>query len=52
MIPMQDVLGLGSQARMNRPGTLHRNWQWRLRSDQLTGTTADQLSALVDLYGR
>jgi 4-alpha-glucanotransferase len=34
--PLQDVLGLGSDARMNTPGTIGGNWQWRLRHGQLT----------------
>jgi len=29
IIPMQDLLGLGSEARMNRPGTVEGNWRWR-----------------------
>jgi len=34
--PMQDFLGLGSEARLNIPGTTMNNWRWRLREDQLT----------------
>ena len=33
MIPLQDILGLGKEARMNTPGTLKGNWQWRLASE-------------------
>ena len=29
LIPMQDILGLGSRARMNRPGQMDGNWRWR-----------------------
>ena len=36
VIPMQDYLGLGSQARMNTPGSLSGNWQWRVDASQLT----------------
>jgi 4-alpha-glucanotransferase len=31
VVPVQDLLGLGSEARMNRPGTASGNWRWRLR---------------------
>jgi 4-alpha-glucanotransferase len=40
IIPAQDVLGLGSESRMNRPGTAHGNWRWRLRRGQLTDELA------------
>lgn len=30
ILPMQDILGLGEEARMNVPGTIHGNWQWQL----------------------
>ncbi len=43
MVPMQDVLGLGSEARMNRPGVLGGNWQWRLEPDQLEPSLATRL---------
>jgi 4-alpha-glucanotransferase len=43
MIPAQDVLGLGSEARMNRPGELHGNWQWRLKPGELTDAHAARL---------
>ncbi len=36
MAPAQDVLGLGSEGRMNTPGTVGGNWRWRLRRGQLT----------------
>ena len=36
IFPMQDVLGLGSEARMNLPGTAAGNWTWRFRWEQLT----------------
>ena len=51
--PMQDVLGLGAGDRMNTPGTVSDdNWAWRVRSDQLTDTTADWLRGLTELFGR
>lgn len=52
VIPMQDLLGLGSEARLNTPGGAEGNWQWRLREDQLTRELADSLRAETRLYGR
>ena len=43
IIPAQDVLGLGSDAQMNRPGTVRGNWSWRLRRGQLTDELAARL---------
>jgi 4-alpha-glucanotransferase len=43
VIPIQDVLGLGSRARMNRPGTTRGNWRWRLEYGQLTDALAARL---------
>jgi 4-alpha-glucanotransferase len=43
IVPAQDVLGLGSDARMNRPGTIVGNWSWRLRRGQLTDELAARL---------
>ncbi len=43
IIPAQDVLGLGSEHRMNRPGTPSGNWRWRLRRGQLTDELAARL---------
>ncbi len=45
MIPAQDVLGLGSEARMNRPGELGGNWSWRLEPGQLGPVEAEQIRA-------
>jgi 4-alpha-glucanotransferase len=50
--PLQDVLGLGSEARMNRPGTVTGNWTWRYRSRALTNEIADRLKQLTTLYDR
>ncbi len=52
VIPVQDLLGLGSDARMNTPGTLGGNWQWRLRPGQLTGEHAAWLRTLTRESGR
>jgi 4-alpha-glucanotransferase len=52
IIPLQDVLGLGSEARMNLPGTSSGNWRWRCRPGALTAQLADRLRQLVRLYDR
>jgi 4-alpha-glucanotransferase len=43
VIPVQDVLGLGSEGRMNTPGVRYGNWTWQLEPGQLTDTLADRL---------
>jgi len=45
IVPMQDVLGLGNEARMNLPGTSEGNWAWRLEEGQLTDERAARLRA-------
>lgn len=52
IIPVQDVLGLGSDARMNIPGQPSGNWRWRLSDGALTAAHAARLRDLCDLYGR
>jgi 4-alpha-glucanotransferase len=52
VVPAQDVLGLGSEARMNRPGTAKGNWKWRLRPGQLTPALARRLRELAEKSGR
>lgn len=52
IVPMQDVLGLGSEYRMNTPGTAEGNWSWRFNWDQLTDKHAAKLKHLVTLFGR
>ena len=52
MIPAQDLLGLGSESRMNRPGVEHGNWMFRLPSGALTPGIADRLRALCVTYDR
>jgi 4-alpha-glucanotransferase len=49
---MQDLLGLGNEARMNHPGTLGGNWEWRLKPGQLTARIGARLGRLTELYGR
>jgi 4-alpha-glucanotransferase len=50
--PLQDLLALGSDARMNRPGVPEGNWMWRLRPRQLRHRTLTRLRKLTALYGR
>ena len=55
VIPLQDILSLGAEARLNTPGKAEGNWQWRCRSDQiesLFGQTTDYLQKLAGMYGR
>ena len=52
LFPLQDVIGLGSEARMNLPGRQSGNWQFRFSWDQLTSDNTRRLRALVDLYER
>ncbi len=50
--PVQDVLSLGNEARMNFPGTAEGNWAWRLEPGQLTSEHAERLGVLTRAYGR
>ena len=50
--PLQDVLSLGPEARMNTPGTSENNWQWRMRPGMFDERTIDRLADLTDLYCR
>jgi 4-alpha-glucanotransferase len=52
IVPAQDLLGLGSEARMNRPGTVGGNWRWRLVPGQLTRDTARKLAVTTETYDR
>src|SRR6266496_5734547 len=52
VVPMQDVLGLGNDARMNLPNTTAGNWGWRFESGALTHEIAERLRELTELYGR
>jgi 4-alpha-glucanotransferase len=52
IVPLQDVLGLGSAARMNLPGTVSGNWKWRYRPGVLSGELSARLRSLVALYDR
>ena len=52
IIPLQDLLGLGTHARMNLPGTSSGNWRWRAKPGVLTPDLAEQLGELARLYER
>lgn len=52
IVPLQDVLGLGSEARMNVPGTAHGNWGWRFLESELTPERGERLARMATLYGR
>jgi 4-alpha-glucanotransferase len=52
VIPVQDILGLGSEARINRPGTASGNWEWRTEKGLLTERAAEELRSLSLESGR
>lgn len=52
MVPMQDLMGLGSEARMNRPGTPTGNWTWRFAWDDVDPALADRCRRLAVMAGR
>jgi len=53
IVPVQDVLGLGSAGRMNRPGVVgDGNWEWRLEPGQLTKAHAARLRRAAEGSGR
>ncbi|PKL43301.1 MAG: 4-alpha-glucanotransferase [Planctomycetes bacterium HGW-Planctomycetes-1] len=52
IIPLQDVLGLGQEAQMNRPAIALGNWQWRFLPEQLTTVHTEWLKKLTCTYGR
>lgn len=52
IVPLQDVLDLGTEARMNTPGQPESNWAWRVQVDQLDDGPADRLAEMTTTYGR
>ncbi len=50
--PMQDYLGLGSEARINTPGTAGGNWRWRVLDAQLSSEVCDNIAGMVRASGR
>lgn len=52
ILPVQDLLSLGAEHRMNVPGTAFGNWTWRFTWKQVPGTLAERIRHLTALYGR
>jgi len=52
IIPLQDILGLGEESRMNTPGTKDGNWQWRVTADLMTEDVAVHLRDMTRVFGR
>ncbi len=52
LFPMQDVLGLGSDSRMNTPSKADGNWRWRVKPNQINDEMAQRLAYLTTTYGR
>ncbi|HEY9668192.1 MAG TPA: 4-alpha-glucanotransferase, partial [Coleofasciculaceae cyanobacterium] len=52
IIPLQDILGLGTEGQMNFPSKAEGNWEWRYRPDALTPDLRDRLKTLTYTYGR
>jgi 4-alpha-glucanotransferase len=52
VVPMQDLLGLGNEARMNLPGSTAGNWYWRCRAIDFSDEIAERLGRLTELFGR
>ncbi|MEK6281005.1 MAG: 4-alpha-glucanotransferase [Acidobacteriota bacterium] len=52
IVPLQDLLGLGNEARMNLPNSTEGNWTWRYKQNALTGDHSRRLRELTETYGR
>ena len=52
IVPLQDLLGLGSEARINTPSTIGENWKWRATSDQISNALAKKLYKYTEMYAR
>ncbi|MDG4867487.1 4-alpha-glucanotransferase [Guyparkeria sp. 1SP6A2] len=52
VVPVADFLGLGSEARINVPGTTEGNWRWRLGADELDQTLAQRIRGRLEAHGR
>ena len=50
--PMQDLIGLGSEARMNTPASDRGNWSWRMSAEMMNEDLAERLRAMTELFGR
>jgi 4-alpha-glucanotransferase len=52
IVPMQDLLGLGSKARINTPSTIGDNWKWRATEGEITNKLAKHLLTCMQMYAR
>jgi 4-alpha-glucanotransferase len=52
VVPMQDYLELGSEARVNTPSTLGDNWKWRMKEGAFTDSLVKEMAQLSQTYGR
>ena len=52
MFPVQDILGLGQENRMNQPGIAQNNWKWRLLKKQMDEEILQKMADLVDKSNR
>jgi 4-alpha-glucanotransferase len=52
IIPIQDYLGLGNEARINKPSTVGDNWKWRLRDNEITDDLLRKINKVTKIYGR
>ena len=52
IVPLQDILGLGSKSRMNLPASTEGNWSWRFKSEGLTDELSGKLKEMIIFYGR
>ncbi|RDY32150.1 4-alpha-glucanotransferase [Lachnotalea glycerini] len=52
IVPIQDYLSLGSEARINTPSTLGGNWKWRLKEDEITDSIIKKIYEMTKIYGR
>jgi 4-alpha-glucanotransferase len=52
VIPMQDLLALGAEARMNNPSKAEGKWDWRLSKNPITSELTNRLRSMTRIYGR
>jgi 4-alpha-glucanotransferase len=52
IIPIQDLLGLGEETRINRPAIAKGNWEWRLTPKELSSSVKKRLMEMTKTYGR
>ena len=52
IIPLQDYLGLGSEARINIPSTVGSNWKWRMKKGALSSEIIEKMAGMAKMYGR